>query len=127
LIEEFLGDEGCISSFVPSAAFLWIFKFSVVKGWFEHSIYHAQGETFSVFCSESLGVSKFPHLSTTKSFVSYPLEHLFYERGSFGIDLNMAFFILRSSPYDIMPNQQVLLEYPEDRYFQFLGDLSAYS
>lgn len=101
-IEEFLGDEWRIGSFIPIATFLWIFKFSVVEGWFKHSINHTQSETFSVFGSKSLGMSKFPYLSTTKSFVSYPFKHLFYERGSFGIDLNVAFLILRSSTYDII-------------------------
>lgn len=99
LIIEFLCDERFIISFVPITTPLWIFKFSVVKGWLENSEDHTKHNLFSISRSESLGVDEFPYLPSTKSFISYSFKHLFDIRGSLGVDLDMTFFSTCFSSY----------------------------
>ena len=102
LFKELFCNQWCVWSFVPVTASLWVFKFSVIERWFEHSIDHAQCKSFTSFCSESFCVSEFPYLSTTKALGCYPFKHLFDQRSSFSIDFHVTFFMMCFSSYDIV-------------------------
>ena len=99
LFKHFFCDEGLIISCVPITTSFWVLKLPIVERAIKDTEYSTQREFFPIFCSKSFLMSKFPHLSSTKTITCHPFKHLLDKRGFLLVNFYMAFFTDSSTSY----------------------------